>query len=206
MELKHKGTVRLETGRLVLRRFVPEDQADIYENCWRDYAVWRWTSYDPMPTICEVQTAAGLFTSRWFAAYERPDRYNWAIQLKGGPVIGRISGLNPDSRVSQVELAYELGRAWWNQGYATEAARAVIRFFFAEVGFNRIFAYHAPENPASGRVMEKCGMRLEGRLRQAYRCNGGLYDMVVYGILAEDWRGEAGKAKKNVSRGTKRGT
>ena len=186
MGLRHRGTVQLETERLILRRFLPGDMEEIYNNCWRDYEVWRWTSYDPMPTIREVQTAAGLFTPRWFAAYGQPDRYSWAIQLKNGPVIGRISGMHPDDHVSQVELAYELGRAWWNRGYATEAAGAIIRFFLTEVGFNRVFACHAPENPASGRVMQKCGMRYEGMLRQAFRCNSGLYDRVICAILAED--------------------
>lgn len=187
--IRHRGTVRLETDRLVLRRFAPEDMEPIYYNCWKDYGVWRWTSYDPMPDIRAVQTAAGLFTPKWLAAYAQPDRYSWAVQIKGGPVIGRISGMNPDERVSQIELAYELGRNWWNRGYATEAVRAVIRFFLRKVGFNRVYGCHAPENPASGRVMAKCGMRYEGTLRQAYRCNGGLYDMCVYGILASDLDG-----------------
>ena len=59
MGLRHRGTVQLETERLILRRFLPGDMEEIYNNCWRDYEVWRWTSYDPMPTIREVQTAAG---------------------------------------------------------------------------------------------------------------------------------------------------
>ena len=61
MGLRHRGTVQLETERLILRRFLPGDMEEIYNNCWRDYEVWRWTSYDPMPTIREVQTAAAVY-------------------------------------------------------------------------------------------------------------------------------------------------
>lgn len=93
-----------------------------------------------------------MFTQSWLDAYQRPDRYSWAITLKEtGCVIGRFFGMHPDDRVCQIELAYELGKNWWNQGLMTEAARAVIGYLFTEVGFNRIFAYHAPENPASAR-------------------------------------------------------
>lgn len=186
--LTHKGTVQLETERLILRRFTIDDLEPMYRNCWSDYEVWKWTSYAPMKCIEDVQNVADMFTEKWLGAYERPNRYSWAIQLKSsGEVIGRFFGMNPDDRVRQVELAYEIGQKWWNQGFATEATKAVIDFFFREVGFNRIHAYHADQNPASGRVMQKCGMTYEGTLRQACRCNGGLFDMVCYSILANEY-------------------
>ena len=142
-----------------------------------------------MQTEQAVITSAEMFTDRWLNAYERPNRYSWAITLKDtGEVIGRFFGIHPDDRVGQVELAYELGRNWWNQGLMTEAVQAVIDYFFTVVGFNRIYAFHAPENPASGRVMQKCGMTREGTLRQAERCNYGIVDAVVYSILSSEYR------------------
>lgn len=188
--MTHKGTERLETERLILRRFVLEDLEQIYYNCWRDPEVWKWTNYAPMPHIGDVQNAANMFTKNWLDAYERPDRYSWAIQLKStGEVIGRYFGMHPDDRVSQVELAYEMGRTWWNQGYMTEATKKVIDFFLRDVGFNRVYAIHASANPASGRVMQKSGMVYEGTLRQAHKCNNGIFDEVRYSILAEDYLG-----------------
>lgn len=187
--LNHQGTRTLETRRLILRRFVPGDLHQIYQNCWSDYEVWKWTSYAPMQTEQAVITSAEMFTDRWLNAYARPNRYSWAITLKDtGEVIGRFFGMHPDDRVGQVELAYELGRNWWNQGLMTEAVQAVIDYFFTVVGFNRIYAFHAPENPASGRVMQKCGMTREGTLRQAERCNYGIVDAVVYSILSSEYR------------------
>lgn len=119
---------------------------------------------------------------------KKDDFYNWAIQLKAtNEVIGRIWGMHPNDRIEQVELAYELGRIWWNQGLMTEAVSLVINFFFNEVGFRRVYANHADENPASGRVMQKCGMQYEGTARQGQVCNAGRFNVVNYAILAEDY-------------------
>ena len=186
--MTHKGTVLLETERLILRKFVAEDLEQMYNNCWSDNEVWKWTRYAPMHCLDDVKNAANMFTEAWFGAYERENRYSWAIQTKAtGEVIGRYFGMHPDDSVSQIELAYELGQAWWNHGYMTEATKKVIDFFIRDVGFKRVWACHASENPASGRVMQKCGMIYEGTLRQAHRCNNGLFDEVRYSILAKEY-------------------
>lgn len=184
----HKGTVTLETERLILRRFVIDDLIPMYFNCLNDKEVWKWTGYHVMNCIEDVVNNEKLFTEKWLGAYQNPDHYNWSIVLKSsGEPVGRLRGMHPDDRVSQVELTYEIGRRWWNQGYTTEAVKKVIDFFFREVGFNRIYAVHASGNPASGRVMQKCGMVYEGTLRQAHKCNNGLFDDVRYSILAEEY-------------------
>jgi len=186
--MTHRGTVTLETERLVLRRFTMDDLEPIFYNCWSDPEVWQWTNYKPMRRAEDVINAAGMFTDEWLGAYAKPNRYSWAIQLKAaGEAAGRFFGMRPDDEVSQIMLAYELGRKWWNQGFMTEAVKAVIDFFFNEVGFNRIYSDHASENPASGRVMRKCGMVYEGTMRQALKCNKGIFDKVNYAILAEDY-------------------
>lgn len=157
--------------------------------------VWKWTSYKPMYCVEDVMNVAEMFTDEWLGAYDRPNRYSWAIQLKSsGEVIGRFFGMHPDDRLGQIELAHELGQNWWNQGLMTEAVKTVINFFFNEVGFNRICANHASENPASGKVMQKCGMIYEGIMRQGCKCNNGLFDYVNYAILAEDYFGNAQKS------------
>ncbi|MBQ8577071.1 MAG: GNAT family N-acetyltransferase [Clostridia bacterium] len=187
--LTHKGTTRIETPRLILRRFTKEDLEPGYYNIWSDYEVWKWTNYAPMHCVADVINNAHMFTENWLAAYEQPNRYSWAIELKEThEVIGRLFGMHPDDRIGAVELAYELGRKWWNRGYMTEGASAIIDYFIREVGFHRVFAYHASGNPASGRVMQKCGMTYEGTLRQAGKCNLGIIDAVYYSVLAEEYR------------------
>jgi len=190
--MTHKGTVALETERLILRRYMRSDREPMFNNCWNNFDVWKWTNYEPMDSIEDVLTLNNIFTDHWFGKYRQPDYYNWAIQLKSlGEVIGRVRGMSGaylDERTGQIELAYELGEKWWNQGLMTEAVEKVIDFFFNEVGFNRIYAAHAHENPASGKIMQKCGMTYEGTMRQAANSNGGLFDKVNYAMLAEDYR------------------
>ena len=80
-----------------------------------------------------------------------------------------------------------MGKAWWGKGFMPEALRAVIEYFFDEVGVNRIAARHDAENPKSGRVMEKAGMKREGVLRASARNNLGIRDAVWYSILKEEY-------------------
>jgi 8-oxo-dGTP pyrophosphatase MutT (NUDIX family) len=86
-----------------------------------------------------------------------------------------------------VEIGYCIGRNWWHRGYVSEAVRALIRFFFEEVGVGRICARHDPRNPNSGAVMRKCGLVYEGTLRRSDRNNQGICDEAVYGILREEY-------------------
>lgn len=189
--MEHKGTVTLETSRLILRRFESADREPMFENCWRHESVTQWTSYAPMTCLADVQNSAEMFTEKWLR-YDNPKRYSWAIvEKQTGQVIGRMFGMNPDDEIGQVDLAYEMGPDWWNRGLMTEAVEATLRFFLEEVGLNRVFAYHAPENPASGRVMQKCGMVYEGTLRQAGKCNYGIIDVVCYSMLASDYKNKA---------------
>lgn len=195
--MMHKGTVYLETKRLILRRFKKEDIKQIYYNCWSDKEVWKWTNYAPMDCIDDVMTNAHMFTDNWMDQYERKNRYSWAIQLKEtGEVIGRYFGMHPDDELREVELACEIGRAWWNQGLMTEATKKIIEFFFKEVGFNRVYAWHASENPASGKMQKKAGMKWEGTLRQAGKCNNGIFDKVIYAIMADDYFSEESVIRK----------
>jgi RimJ/RimL family protein N-acetyltransferase len=88
---------------------------------------------------------------------------------------------------SRGELGYWVAAHAWGRGLATEAAGAMAAYGFAECGLHRVQARHFMRNPASGRVMQKLGMRLEGVLRGAYRRWGRFEDVAVYGILAEEW-------------------
>jgi len=176
----------------------------MFHNCWNNINVWKWTLYEPMDSVEDVLTLNNIFTDFWFGKYRQPNYYNWAIELKSlGEVIGRVRGVygSPlDERTGQIELAYELGENWWNQGLMTEALRKVIDFFFNEIGFNRIYAAHANENPASGKVMQKCEMMYEGTMRQAVKSNNGLCDKVNYAILANEYFNNHSKQALSPSR------
>ena len=94
--------------------------------------------------------------------------------------------------VDQAEFGYWIGKEFWSRGYATEAAAAAIDYAFRSLGVNRVEALHFIGNSASGRVMEKCGMRHEGTLRQARKKWGEYVDVKVYAIVRGDWEGQRG--------------
>ena len=95
-------------------------------------------------------------------------------------------GLHLKLQHLRAELGYWIGVPFWNRGYATEAAEAVIKFGFEELGLNRIEAEHFTRNPASWRVMEKLGMTLEGVRRQHVLKEDELEDLALYAVLHSD--------------------
>jgi [ribosomal protein S5]-alanine N-acetyltransferase len=109
------------------------------------------------------------------------------IRLRSdGRLCGGI-GLHPDNQHPRAELGYWIGRPYWGHGYATEAARAVVRYGFEQLKLNRIFAVHFAGNDASGRVLQKIGMRHEGCMRQAVRKWNKFVDLERYAILRDDY-------------------
>ena len=181
--MNHIGTKRMETARLVLRPFVMEDAPAMYRNWASDPEVTKFLSW---PTYKSVDTAHEIL-SIWTKQYSDNTFYQWAIELKEkGEVIGSISVVNHDDRVDMAEIGFCIGKPWWGQGIMTEAFQAVIDFLFDEVGVQRIEAGHDPNNPASGAVQRKCGLKYEGTLRRSIRSNQGITDKVVLAILKEE--------------------
>jgi [ribosomal protein S5]-alanine N-acetyltransferase len=112
---------------------------------------------------------------------------NFAIRLRtSGALIGSVGLRDIDPEHLQAELGFWIGREWWGNGYAREAAAAVIAFGFEGVGLNRIYAHHMDRNPAAGRVLQAAGMQREGLLRQRVRKWGAYEDVVLYAILRDD--------------------
>jgi RimJ/RimL family protein N-acetyltransferase len=109
------------------------------------------------------------------------------IRLRStGTLIGGI-GLHPDAEHNRAELGYWIGVPHWGNGYATEAARAVVHYGFEEFELNRIFAGHFGNNPASGNVLRKIGMKHEGCMRLHVLKWGEYVDLEMYAILREEW-------------------
>jgi RimJ/RimL family protein N-acetyltransferase len=106
---------------------------------------------------------------------------------RGGSLVGTIGLRDINAEHSQAELGFWVAVEYWGQGYATEAARAVIGFGFEQLGLNRIYAHHMVRNPASGRVLTKVGMKQEGLLRQRVRKWGVFEDVVPLALLREEW-------------------
>ena len=104
-----------------------------------------------------------------------------------GTLAGTIGLREIDAEHSQAELGFWVAVECWGQGYATEAARAVVNFGFEQLGLNRIYAHHMVRNPASGRVLTNVGMKQEGLLRQRVRKWGVFEDVVLLAVLRSEW-------------------
>ena len=181
--MKHCGTKEINTERLLLRRFTVEDAGDMFRNLCSDSRVNEFLTWKLHDSINDTLELMKSFVER----YNNLDRYCWAIVEKASnEVIGTVAAPTVKERTETVEVTYAIGHKWWGKGITAEALKAVIGFLFNEVGVNRIEAGHDVNNPNSGRVMEKAGMRKEGVLRQAGRNNRGLFDLAMYSILRED--------------------
>ncbi|MCH5272334.1 MAG: GNAT family N-acetyltransferase [Lachnospiraceae bacterium] len=185
--MEHKGTVRIETPRLILREFSMSDTEAAFRNWESDDKVTEFLRWTTMHSTSETERVM----REWVDGYADKSFYQWAIVPKDlGEPIGTISVVGMDERTEKVHIGYCIGSRWWKQGYTSEAFSAIIPFFFQEVKVKRIESQHDPNNPNSGRVMKKCGLRYEGTLRKADWSNKGIVDACIYGLLAEDYFSE----------------
>lgn len=180
--LRHCGTKKIETERLVLRQFEHSDCKDMYQ--WAsNMEVVRYLSYYPHKNVEETKQ----ILQGWIDAYKNSNVYNWAIEYNGC-AIGNISVVSQDDECYACHLGWQIDVPYWNKGIMTEAATAVLDFLFGEVGYDRITSGHDTKNIGSGRVMQKIGMKLEGTFRRAiYRKDGSIGDKNYYAILKTDW-------------------
>ena len=178
--MKFRGSIVLETERLILRPFQSGDEVDMFKNYCNDPRVCEYVTWKPHGNI-EVTT---MLLNSWIERYSEKLTYKWAIVLKEtNEVIGAIDVVNYKTEKCVATLGYVLGHAYWGQGIMPEAGKKVIDYLFDE-GFIRIDAWHNVENPKSGRVMQKIGMTHEGTLRKYdMNLNGELCDMEIYSII-----------------------
>ena len=177
------GTQRIETDRLILRRFRSEDAEDMYANWASDPEVTRFLTW---PAHSSVDVTKALLED-WIPRYEDGGYFNWAMEYKDtGKVIGNISVVRLIESIDAAEMGYCMSRAYWGQGLMPEALSAVMDHLFDVVGLNRVAACHDANNPKSGRVMEKAGMKLEGILRAAGKNNLGICDDVWHAMIRSD--------------------
>lgn len=173
----------IDTHRLTLRPFTSEDAAAV--TCLAgDRAIAEMTLVIPHPYppgLAQewIATHAGEFAQdrgMTLAIARKPD----------GILVGAVSliGLVPGH---QAELGYWIGKPHWNDGFCTEAVRAVVRYAFTVLGLLRIHACHFSRNPASGRVMRKIGMTHEGCRRHHVKKWDRFEDLELYGLLKSEW-------------------
>jgi RimJ/RimL family protein N-acetyltransferase len=174
----------LQTARLVLREFALEDAPHVQR------LVGEWEVAHTLLIV--PHPYEDRMAQEWIAthrpAYEAGERVTWAVTLREeGALVGSITlHLHPPH--DNAELGYWIGKPYWGLGYATEAAKEVVRYGFEDLDLHRIHASHFGSNPASGKVMRKVGMSPEGVRPEHYKKWETYEDRVDYGLLARDWR------------------
>ena len=147
------NTPRLETERLILRRFTEEDM-EAFLKIYGDREVNTFLPWFPLKTMEE---ARAFYEERYALAYARPEGYRYAVCLKSDSVpIGYVNVSTEESH----DLGYGLLKEFWRQGIVSEAARAVVEQVKRD-GMPYITATHDVKNPHSGNVMKALGMRYQ---------------------------------------------
>lgn len=189
--INYSGTSKIKTDRLILRRFELLDAQSVFDHWISDERVTDNRIKPAHKNVSETIERVAKIVSE----YGSNEFCYWAIELKAsGELIGEIDLYNFDNATENCEVSYSLGYKWWNQGYGTEALRAVVVFGFRHMNIHKISAAHNIDNPASGKIMSKVGMEQEGMIRHMIRNAKSQYkDCAVYGILQEDY------LKNNVS-------
>jgi RimJ/RimL family protein N-acetyltransferase len=187
----------LRTARLILRPWNPEDVAALQRLASRREIA------DTMISVPHPFTEQ--HAEKWIAghaeAYARGNALHFAIILAStGSLVGAVELRAIDAEHSHAEMSCWIGVEWWGQGFATAAALAVLRHGFEQLNLNRIVAFHMVRNPASGRALEKIGMKREGLLRQCVRKWNRFEDVVLMAILHDDWSRDAKSGKARDSR------
>lgn len=172
----------LETERLVLRRMLLTDISDINEYA-SDPEVSRYLLWYPHASIDFTKRYLKLVDKK----YKSNDFFDWAVTYNG-KMIGTCGFSSLDVHNNCGEIGYVLNRAFWGRELAVEAVGAVITFGFEVLGLNRIEARFMIENSASRRVLEKCGLKSEGVLREAIIAKGSYKDIEIFSMTATDYK------------------
>ena len=146
----------LETARLKLRKLRKEDTQRVFDSWASDPEVAKFVTWPAHESVAITERVMDF----WLADYERPDCYRYGIELKAtGELIGTIDVVG--FREGRPVIGYCSGRAWWGNGYMTEALRALVDELFAD-GYEEFEIEAIRENVGSNRVIEKAGFRKVG--------------------------------------------
>jgi RimJ/RimL family protein N-acetyltransferase len=174
----------LVTERLVLRELRPSDAAAVAAGAG-DRRVAAFLIQVPSPYPIALARRWVAHRIEW---WDQGRGVTLAVTLRDAPdvLLGTMS-LRRYARDRRVELGYWLAQPAWGHGLATEAAQAVVDFGFSGLGLARIYAQVLADNRASLRVLDKLGMVNEGVKRQHVLKGRRLHDVVLYGLLRDEW-------------------
>jgi RimJ/RimL family protein N-acetyltransferase len=176
--------MKIETERLILRELVKDDWQRVFEYqsdpLYLRY--YEWTERTPEA----VQEFVSWLMER---QTQKPRiKFQLAVTLKSNHLLIGNCGIRMDhANAFQADIGYELDPRYWNHGYATEAAHAIVDFGFSRFDLHRVWSWCVADNLGSAHVLEKLGMRREGYLRENEYYRDRWWDTLMYAILADEW-------------------
>jgi [ribosomal protein S5]-alanine N-acetyltransferase len=182
----HVGQPTLQTSRLILRPCSLDDSPTVARLAGRreiaDTTITIPHPYSEQQAKDWVSRSIEDWNQGREAVFAMATRKN--LQLVGATGLRDI-----DREHSRAEMSIWVGANWWGHGYATEAGQALLQFGFETLKLNRIYAHHMLRNPASGRVLEKLGLKKEGVIREGVRKWGVFEDVALLAVIKKDWAG-----------------
>lgn len=183
--MRHFGTRKFETERLICRRFKMSD----CEDCFMNWAADPDIQLEYGEPVYETASQVKELLTKYIDSYQMPDFYRWAVIEKStGENIGQIAFCRVYSDCRTAEIEYCIGRKFWGNGFAGEALAGVIDFTFGNTDFLKLEAYHRSENTRSGRVLEKSPMYMTDNVERFARENILPHGEVCYCIEKDIYR------------------
>lgn len=174
----------LQTERLLLRALTPADVEFVYQHFADPDIAHYLHDEEPIKTRQEAQAIVDFYTRPGAKPYNR-----WVIVSKSDDKpIGTCGYHKWRKRHFCAEIGYDLGKAYWHQGFMTEALMEVLQFGFGKMELNRIEALVHPHNLASIRLLEKLRFQNEGVMRDYYFQGGMFHDSLRFSLLRKEWR------------------
>lgn len=177
--------MQLTTDRLLLREFVADDWPTVLAY----HSDPRYHRFYPSTGSNEEQARA--FVGMFLAQQQAQPRIKFQLAVtlqENGQLIGNCGVRLKEADALEADIGYELAPEHWGRGYATEAARAMTAFGFNQLGVHRIWSWCIADNVGSAHVLEKLGMRQEGRLRENEFFKDRWWDTLLYAMLVDEWR------------------
>ncbi len=179
----------LKGERIELRKLTLSDASDIHRNL-QDKAIIKWTMHIPWPY--KMQDAVKFIRKTHYGIRKKTNFTFGIVYKETSRVIGVIRIGDIDWKNKNAEIGYWLGKKYWGRGLASEAVRLILKFAFEKLKLHKVYAGLFEENIASRKVLEKCGFRLEGTIRESRFRYKKWHNELRFGILESEY-------KKNTS-------
>jgi len=176
-----KEQVTLYTNRLKLRALMPKDIESIVKN-YNDDVVNFMSNSTPYTKDKAVKIVEDALKN-----YKNFENIAFAITLKEKNILIGIITLDINKIDDHITIDYWIGKEWWGNGYMSETLTEIVRYCFRDLKTHRVTAHHFHTNMASGKVMQKAGLKLEGRRKEHFKKNDSFLDILDYGVVKDEW-------------------